>query len=68
MATPQPFFDQPYYLVQDAGFYCRARGKEVTISNMLYKKVIFTCLSSADSEYSRPSYQSAPTVIIQDGR
>ena len=68
MAKPAPLYENTDYMIQDAGYFCKQQGKELTVTNISYKQIIFTCLSRSDPEYSRPSYQSAPKVIIQDGR
>ena len=64
--------------LREAGAYCSGTGKRLLVKNITTTPgsatdvsgadIIFQCLSSNDPGLQRPSYESAPAVIIQDQR
>src|SRR5258708_18198107 len=64
--------------VEEAGNYCRSQGKQILVKNIESHTtnyagagstdVTFRCLNENDPELTRPAYQPAPNVIIQDQR
>lgn len=55
-----------------ANQYCASLGKEILVSNTSLSsyngtaKITFYCLSENDPDLIRPSYESAPDIVIEN--
>ena len=64
--------------LEEANKYCASVNKEILVTNVGQRDlnirgggssdVTFRCLDKNDKDLYRPTYESAPHMIIQDGR
>jgi hypothetical protein len=64
--------------LEDANRFCASQGKEIMVKNTSSRAmnavgagsamITFQCLAGGDRGLTRPTYQSAPDVVIQDNR
>lgn len=64
--------------LEEANKYCTGMDKEIFVTNVGHRDlnnagagssdVTFRCLDKNDKDLYRPNYESAPRMIIQDGR